>query len=95
MCSDPDKPWFPQLSVCYPTMQEQAANARFQRLHEARPWHDGTFTSWAEKPDEEHPYHFTHGTTVWVAETDHGYGGDFLTDESPRLNGGDPDGRSS
>lgn len=64
-------------------MHEQAAQARFQRLHEDRPWHDGTFSSWQEKPDADHPYHFTHGTTVWVADVDHGHGGDFLTDESP------------
>lgn len=74
-------------------MNEQAAQARWQRLHEAKPWHDGTFESWREKPDDEHPFHFSHGTNVWVAETDHGYGGEFLSDdESPLLEGGRPDG---
>lgn len=82
VCSDPGREWFPQLSVCYPTREEQAAQARFERLHEKAPWHDGTFESWRAKPDEAHPYHFLHGTTVWVAETDLGMGGDFLSSGS-------------
>lgn len=59
-------------------METQAAQARFERLHKDAPWHDGTFESWAEKPSRTHPYHHSHGTTIWVADTDLGLGGDFL-----------------
>lgn len=79
VCENPDKDWFPQLSVCHVSMETQAALARFERLHADAPWHDGTFESWAENPSLSHPYHFSHGVTVWVADTDLGLGGDFLT----------------
>lgn len=64
-------------------METEAARAQFERLHEKRPWHDGTFTDWAEKPSADHPYHFSHGIRIWVAETDHGFGGAFTTRENP------------
>lgn len=35
-------------------------------------------TRWAEERSDEFPYHYQHGTTIWVAETDLGLGGDFL-----------------
>lgn len=83
VCADPDRDWFPQLSVCRVEMETAAAQARFDGLHEKRPWHDGTFTDWADKQTASHPYHFRHGTRVWAAETDLGLGGDFTTRENP------------
>lgn len=67
------------MTVCYPEMQEQAARAKYERKHEKAPWHDGTFETWAAEPTKDTPYHFRHGTNIWVAETDLGLGGDFLT----------------
>lgn len=56
--------------------------AKFERLHKDRPWHDGSFpedlSKWAAQPSAKHPFHFSHGTTVWVSLEDHGEGGDFL-----------------
>lgn len=51
-------------------MERAAANWRYQTLHEAKPFHDGTFTSWSEKRSMTHPYHHSDGVTVWVATTD-------------------------
>ena len=79
VCSDPDKDWFPQRTVCYPTMERMAAVARYERLHEDLPYHDGTFSSWRKKPDDEHPYHFQWGVSVWVAEKDWSPDDDFLS----------------
>lgn len=60
--------------MCHATREAQAARALFERLHEDAPWHDGTFESWAKEPSEQYPYHFNHGTKIWVAETDLGLG---------------------
>lgn len=78
VCADAEREWFPQLTVCHADMAREAAEARFQRLHKDRPWHDGSLERWAEEPSAEFPYHFSHGTTVWVSLEDHGEGGDFL-----------------
>lgn len=64
-------------------METEAAQAKFARLHEKRPWHDGTFTDWAEKPSADHPYHYSYGTRIWVSETDFSLGGAFTTRENP------------
>lgn len=64
-------------------METQAAEARFERLHEKAQWHDGTFESWAAEQSLSHPYHFSHGTTIWAAEADLNLGGDFLGADSP------------
>lgn len=83
VCGDPERHWFPQMDVCYVTREEQAAQAAYDRLHVKRPWSDKGMTSWAEKPDDEHPYHYNHGVTVWAATEDHGHGGNFTTEENP------------
>lgn len=83
VCADPKREWFPQLDVCYATREQQAAEAAYERLHEKRPWHNGDMSSWSEKPDAEHPYRYSHGVTIWAAETDHGHGGNFTTRENP------------
>lgn len=79
VCSDPEREWYPQMTVCYPTMVTEAMQAKYARLHEKRPWHNGSFTDWAEEPSVEHPYHYTHGTTIWVSEQDLAVGGEFLS----------------
>lgn len=71
------------MAVCHVEMETEAARARFARLHEKRPWHDGTFTDWAEEPSGDHPYHYTYGLRIWVTEVDHGFGGNFTTRENP------------
>lgn len=82
VCGDPDRPHFPQRTVCYATMEQAAAQAKWERLHEKRPWHDGSFTHWAEKPSDSHPYHHSHGVTIWVADQDLSPDDDFLAPAS-------------
>lgn len=91
MCADPDRLWFPQMTVCRVEMETSAAQAQFERLHEKRPWHDGTFTDWAEKPSDSHPYHHRFGTRIWVTETDLELGGNFTTRENPYEETGEED----
>lgn len=82
VCADPEREWFPQLEVCYPTMEREAAVAKYARRHEKLAYHDGTFPEdmreWSEHPTAEKPYHFNHGVTIWAAGEDLGLGGDFL-----------------
>jgi hypothetical protein len=82
LCSDPQARFYPQREVCFATMEREAANAAYERLHEARKWHDGTFTRWAEHPSALFPYRFDFGVTVGVAETDLRPGDLFTTQES-------------
>jgi hypothetical protein len=79
VCSDPEATLYPQREVCYATMEREAANARYARLHEKSQWHDGSFTRWAEEPSDSHPYRYDHGVTVGVSETDLYPDDDFLT----------------
>ena len=81
-CSDPEKVWYPQREVCYATMESEAAKAKWAALHEARPWHDGQWRTWAEKRSDSHPYHRDHGLTIGVHDTDLRPDDKFLTHES-------------
>lgn len=83
VCADPDRTWYPQMSVCHVEMEAAAAQAQFDRLHEKRPWHDGTFTDWSAEPSADHPYHYSYGTRIWVAEVDLALGGKFTTHVNP------------
>lgn len=40
-------------------------------------------TSWREQPDDEHPFRYDHGVTIWASDADHGHGGHFTTSENP------------
>lgn len=71
--------WFPQRTVCHSEMERAAAERRYSKLHEALPYHDGTFTSWAKESSAAHPYHFHDGVTIWVAREDVNPDDDFLT----------------
>ena len=51
-------------------MEQSAAEWRYAQLHEKKPYHDGTFESWSEKQSLKHPYHYSAGVRIWVAETD-------------------------
>lgn len=62
-------------------MEREAADAKWQALHKDRPWHNGSFTSWAPHRSDEHPYHLSHGVVIGVAETDLRPDDAFLTDE--------------
>lgn len=86
VCGDPSKPWYPQRTVCYPTMEREAAAARYARLHSAdsgQVWHDGTFSHWTKEPTEATPYKYDMGVTVWVAQKDYSPDDDFLSVGSP------------
>lgn len=69
-CSDPARKFYPYRRVCFATMEREAAQAAYRDLHEERPWHDGTFTSWAAKRSASHPYPFDAGVQIGVADTD-------------------------
>lgn len=79
-CTDSERVWFPQRSVCFASMESAAANARYDAKHEARPYHDGTFQSWAKERSPHHPYHARDGVSIWVHDVDLAPDDDFLTD---------------
>lgn len=60
-------------------MATAGAEALYAQLHEGAPFHDGTFKSWAQKRSRTHPYHFSDGVTIWVAEEDLTPDDDFLS----------------
>lgn len=82
-CSDHERTWYPQRLVCFASMERAAAQRRWDQLHDARPYHDGTFTSWAKESDPEHPYHYNDGVTIWVNDVDLSPDDEFLAEESP------------
>ena len=93
-CADVEREWFPQRTVCHAAMERAAADWRYDTLHEKRPFHDGTFESWAEKRSLSHPYHARDGVTLWVAESDLAPHDHFLgdakdCDECQEVDGGD------
>lgn len=51
-------------------MERLAAEAMYLALHEERPFHDGTFTSWAKERSRSHPYGAMEGMTIGVSDTD-------------------------
>lgn len=51
-------------------MAAHAANDRYDRKHEAVPWHDGEFADWAKERDDDHPFHYRWGVNVWVSSHD-------------------------
>lgn len=71
------------MAVCRAEMETASAQAAYERLHEKRPWHDGTFTDWADAPSETHPFHHQHGIRIWVSTSDLMLGGHFTRYENP------------
>lgn len=51
-------------------MEKESAARKYARIHDKRPYHDGTFTSWAEKASDSHPFHFNDGVTIYAAPVD-------------------------
>ena len=72
MCEDPESlaKWYPQRSICHATMQREAANRAYDKKHEDRPWHDGTWKRWAAEWSLDFPFHYRDGVTVWVSDQD-------------------------
>lgn len=66
-------------------MEAEAARAAYEALHEAAPYHDGTFTSWAKERSESHPYRYSAGVSINVATVDYSPDDPFTTerDASP------------
>ncbi len=85
MCSDPERLWYPQRQVCYPTMERDAAMARWRSLHEEMPWHDGTFKDWSKERSEQYPYHRDSGVTIYVTAEDMSPDDDFLKAPSTQV----------
>lgn len=69
-CSDPTRAWYSYRRICWATVVREGAEAAYEALHKKRPWHDGTFTDWVKDRDADHPFYFTHGVKVGVAEVD-------------------------
>lgn len=80
VCHDPERTWFPARVVDYMAMEADAAQRAYQKLHEAKPYHDGTFTDWAEHRSSSKPYHYSDGVTIFAAPFDFSPGDDFTTD---------------
>lgn len=81
-CSDQERVRFPQRAVCFESMEREAADRAYAELHEARPFHDGSFMSWSAERTRSHPYHFRDGVTVYVADEDAAPWDEFTTRES-------------
>lgn len=60
-------------------MERAAANAKYARLHEALPYHDGTQKRWAKERSDSHPYRFDEGVTIWVHDEGLSPDDDFLS----------------
>lgn len=73
-CSDAEKVWYPQRTVCRYSMDLAAANWKYDRKHEALPYHDGTFpeepSAWAKDRSSSHPYHYRDGVGIWLYGSD-------------------------
>lgn len=63
-------------------MEEQAASRAYAHLHEDRPYHDGSFRSWAKDASPSHPYHYSDGVRVVVTAKDYNPGDLFTTREN-------------
>lgn len=59
-------------------MAREAAERRYDAVHEKEPFHDGTFSSWAKEPSGRHPFRHTDGVTIWIADRDLTPDDDFI-----------------
>lgn len=66
------------MSVCYVTMEQAAANARYDEKHKKRPWHDGTHKNWSSERSAGFPYQARDGVVIWAHEEDLTPEDDFL-----------------
>lgn len=51
-------------------MEAIAAQAAYDDLHEAEPYHNSTFRSWSKTRTKSHPYFYSAGVTIGVADRD-------------------------
>ena len=68
-------------------MDLAAADRKWAALHEDRPWHDGSFTSWVKERSDSHPFHFQDGVRLWVSDVDYSPDDTFLQSEVAPLRG--------
>lgn len=83
-CSDHERPFYPFRTVCYATMEREAAGAMYGELHKEEPYHDGSFASWAKERSSSHPYHFGEGVSIGVADVDLSPDDKFTTEVDAR-----------
>lgn len=69
-CSDPDRDWFPQRTICWATVQQRVAERRYDLAHSEMPYHDGTETFWSKEPGGHYLWHYLDGVNIWVSEHD-------------------------
>lgn len=48
-------------------MQLEAAKALYAELHAERPYHDGSFKSWAKERSSNFPFRFTDGLSFYMS----------------------------
>jgi hypothetical protein len=65
-------------------MEREAAKWRYTELHKAKPFHDGTFTTWSADRTLTTPYHFGDGVSIDVAAKDWKPDDDFLNSAAAR-----------
>lgn len=80
MCGDPKAAFYPYRRVDYALVEQDAARAAYSALHEAAPYHDGTFADWSKDRSADHPYHFNDGVDIGVALVDPAPWDSFTTD---------------
>jgi len=51
-------------------MALQSAEAKYDDLHKALPFHDGTFSNWAAERSKQTPFQYREGVSLWVANID-------------------------
>ncbi|MDF9716032.1 hypothetical protein [Nocardioides sp. ChNu-99] len=71
--------WFAQRTICYATREREATEALYAQLHKDAPYHDGTEESWAKDRSPDHPFHYSDGVTIWIADEDVNPDDRFLT----------------
>lgn len=71
-------------------MQLAAANRMYDLLHEAKPYHDGTFRLFAEEPSRLTPFHYRDGVTIWISKDDLTPDDDFLAQRPKQWRGYEP-----
>lgn len=70
VCGNPESRFHPYRRVDYAQMEQAAAQAAYADLHENEPYHDGSFKHWAKDRSSSHPYHYSDGVSIDVAEAD-------------------------
>lgn len=49
-------------------MELAAIEARYDKIHEELPYHDGTFKVWSAERSERFPYHYRDGVRLWISK---------------------------